>query len=81
MYVKRKELSLSAWGAGEDTGSHAFAAGRDSVEPKLDFLGKNHGSTEPRPAVHDREAERTEPDADKTNRFEQEQTETDAPFH
>ena len=28
-------------------------AGRDSVEPKLDLLGKSHGSTESRPAVHD----------------------------
>ena len=25
--------------------------GRDSVEPKLDFLGKSHGSTESRPTV------------------------------
>ena len=27
------------------------SAGRDSVEPKLDFLGRSHGSTESRPAV------------------------------
>jgi hypothetical protein len=25
--------------------------GRDSVEPKLDFLGRSHGSTESRPTV------------------------------
>ena len=25
--------------------------GRDSVEPKLDFRGDNHGSTESRPAI------------------------------
>ena len=30
--------------------------GRDSIEPKLDFLGKSHGSTESRPtfALRDR---------------------------
>jgi hypothetical protein len=28
----------------------SWMAGRDSVEPKLDFLGRSHGSTESRPA-------------------------------
>jgi hypothetical protein len=29
--------------------SHSWTVGRDSVEPKLDFFGKSHGSTESRP--------------------------------
>ena len=29
----------------------SWTVGRDSVEPKLDFLGKSHGSTESRPTV------------------------------
>ncbi len=29
----------------------SWTVGRDSVEPKLDLLGKSHGSTESRPTV------------------------------
>jgi hypothetical protein len=29
----------------------SLMVGRDSVEPKLDFLGRSHGSTESRPTV------------------------------
>jgi len=38
--------------------------GRDSVEPKLDLMGKSHGSTESRPTVHGGEVERAEPDTE-----------------
>ncbi len=34
------------------------SVGRDSVEPKLDCLGKSHGSTESRPTVIDGEIKR-----------------------
>ena len=40
------------------------SVGRDSVEPKLDFLGKSHGSTESRPTVTGSEVERAEPDSE-----------------
>jgi len=43
--------SCSAHGANMKATLQSRKVGRDSVEPKLDFLGKCHGSTESRPTV------------------------------
>ena len=39
------------WIAASTVMPHSWTVGRDSVEPKLDFLGKSHGSTESRPTI------------------------------